>query len=128
MRDNAISVYGSPSYGSMPNYLLNSWTPTNTKTDIPGFGQYYQSQIDRMQLMYADKWVKHADFIKIRNIVLGYDIPKYYTQKIKLSGIKVRFQIDNPKTIWTRDNLIDDPETGGLPIPTSYVFGVNVNF
>lgn len=128
MRDNAISVYGSPSYGSMPNYLLNSWTPTNTNTDIPGFGQYYQSQIDRMQLMYADKWVKHADFIKIRNIVLGYDIPKYYTQKIKLSGIKVRFQIDNPKTIWTRDNLIDDPETGGLPIPTSYVFGVNVNF
>ena len=128
MRDNTIAPIGYPSYGPMPNYLLNSWTPTNTSTDIPGFGQYYQSQIDRVQLTYADKWVKHADFIKIRNIVLGYDIPKSYVQKIKISGVKLRFQIDNLKTVWTRDNLIDDPETGGLPLPTSYVFGVNVNF
>ncbi len=128
MRDNAPSVYGAPNYGAMPNYLLNAWTPINTKTDIPGFGQYYQSQIDETQLMYADKWVKHADFIKIRNIVLGYDIPNRYTQKIKISGVKLRFQIDNLKTVWTRDNLIDDPETGGIPLPTSYVFGVNVNF
>lgn len=128
MRDNAASLYGSPSYGAMPNFLLNSWTPTNTNTDIPGFGQYYQSQIDRVQLMYADKWVKHADFIKIRNIVFGYDIPRSVVQKIKISGVKLRFQIDNPKMVWTRDNLIDDPETGGLPLPTSYVFGINVNF
>jgi TonB-linked SusC/RagA family outer membrane protein len=127
-RDNAVSVYGSPSYGAMPNYLLNSWTPTNTNTDIPGFGQYYQSQVDGSQLRNADKWVKHADFIKIRNIVLGYDIPKSVVQKIKISGVKLRFQVDNLKTVWTRDNLIDDPETGGLPMPTSYVFGVNVNF
>ncbi|MBN2597467.1 MAG: SusC/RagA family TonB-linked outer membrane protein [Marinifilaceae bacterium] len=129
-RDNAVSAFSSPGYGPLPAYLLNSWTPENTNTDIPGAGQYYRSEMlyTSDQLQNADRWVKHADFIKIRNIVFAYELPKSIAEKIKASSIKLRFQIDNPKTVWTRDNLQDDPETGSLPIPTSYVFGVNLNF
>lgn len=129
-RDNPISAYSTPGYGPLPAYLLNSWTPENTDTDIPGAGQYYRSEMlyTSGQLRNADRWVKHADFIKIRNIVFAYELPESIVQKIKAKSIKLRFQINNPKTIWTKDNLLHDPETGGLPTPTSYVFGMNLNF
>ncbi|PKQ63264.1 hypothetical protein BZG01_16210 [Labilibaculum manganireducens] len=129
-RDNPINAYSAPGYGPLPNYLLNSWTPENTDTDIPGAGEYYRSELQytSSQLRTADRWVKHADFIKIRNIVFGYELPEAITQKIKANSIKLRFQINNPKTLWTRDNLQDDPETGSLPTITSYIFGVNLNF
>lgn len=128
-RDRTISNYWGPSYGPMPNYILDSWSPTNTDTDIPGSGANWISLgQNSIQLTYADRWVKHADFIKIRNIVFGYELPKEIAQKIKATRVKVRLQVDNPKTLWTRDDLFNDPETGTLPFPTSYIFGVNVNF
>ena len=38
-----------------------------------------------------------------------------------------RFQINNPKAIWTKNNLGVDPETLGIRTPSSYVFGLNIN-
>ncbi|WP_180335673.1 SusC/RagA family TonB-linked outer membrane protein [Labilibaculum filiforme] len=118
-----------PLYRSMPSYVMNSWTPNNTDTDIPASGQYYKTANAVAQLDYSDFLVRPADFIKIRNIVLAYNLPSNIAAKIKASSVKLRFQINNPKTLWTKeDNIYVDPETQGLPIPTSYVFGLNVNF
>ncbi|GGH63409.1 TonB-linked SusC/RagA family outer membrane protein [Filimonas zeae] len=124
---NAGSV-AAPSYGTMPAYLLNSWTPTNTNTDVPGFGQYYKATTSSTQIAYSDVWVKHADFIRIRNIVLGYQLPAHMAVKIKATHAKLLFQVNNLKTLWTRDELLKDPETNGVRTPTSYVLGVNLNF
>ncbi len=120
--------YMSPGYVPLPSYLLNSWTPANTATDIPGSGSYYQIPLTN-QYYYSDNLVRRADFFKIRNIVLGYDLPAALTSKIRSSGMRLRFQINNPKAIWTSvDDVHVDPETGGAPIPTSFVFGINANF
>jgi hypothetical protein len=107
---------------------LNSWTPTNTNTDVPGAGQYYQVPISN-QYYYSDNLVRRADFLKIRNIVLAYDLPRQLAAKMRSSGLRFRFQVNDPKAIWTRqDDVHIDPETGGAPIPTSFVFGINANF
>lgn len=121
-------AWNTPTYSSMPSYYLNSWTPTKTDTDIPGVNQYYQVPINN-QYYYSDNLVRAADFIKIRNIVLGYDLPTNIASKIKASNLRVRFQLNNPKSIWTKQKDVHvDPETGGMPIPTSFVFGLNANF
>lgn len=128
LRDNPPLLYNKLEYGALPNYLLNSWTPDNTDTDIPGFGEYYQEAANANPMVYADHWVKHADFLKIRNIILTYNMPQQLAQKIGAKMIRLRFQVDNPNIIWTRDKLSIDPETLGLRIPTSYILGLNVNF
>ncbi len=114
----------------MPSYLLDSWTPTNTNTDVQGNGKYYQfSGAGLTQYQFSDIIVRPADFIKIRNIVLGYDLPNNIVSKIKARNIRLRFQFNNPMTIWTKqDKDYFDPETGGIPIPASYVFGINTTF
>jgi hypothetical protein len=114
---------------SLPSYLLDSWTPTNTDTDVPASGQYFKQGTADNQLPYSDFLVRPADFIKIRNIVLAYTLPSNIASKIKASSIKLRFQMNNPKILWTKQKDVQlDPETGGQPIPASYVFGINVNF
>lgn len=121
-------AWNTPTYSSLPSYYLDSWTPTNTHTDIPGVNQYYQVPISN-QYYYSDNLVRPADFIKIRNIVLAYDLPATIASNIKASNLRVRFQVNNPKSIWIRQKDVHvDPETGGAPIPTSFVFGINANF
>jgi TonB-linked SusC/RagA family outer membrane protein len=119
----------NPFYSQLPSYISNSWTPTNTETDIPGSGQYYQTP-KTTQYNYSDNLVRSADFIKIRSIVMGYTIPNAIASKIKASNLKLRFQLNNPKSIWIKQKDVHvDPETlSGAPVLTSYVFGFTANF
>jgi len=120
--------YPSPSYNQTPSFVLDGWSPTNTNTDVPASGQYYQVPINN-QYYYADNLMRRADFFKIRNIVLGYEIPGEIASKIKASNLRLRFQIDNPNIVWYKQKDIRiDSETGGVRIPTSFVFGLNANF
>jgi TonB-linked SusC/RagA family outer membrane protein len=115
-------------YAPMPAYLLDSWTPTNTDTDVSGSTRYFIAT-GNSHYNYADIFVRPADFIKIRNIVFGYDIPGNIASRISASNLRVRVQLNNPKAIWTRQTDVHvDPETGGAPIPASFVLGINTNF
>lgn len=120
-------------YGGMPSYLLNSWTPANTNTLVPGFGQYApsvypgSSAMPANHLPYSDVFVAAGDFIKIRNIVLGYQLPQQWIEKLGSKNVKLSFQLNNPKALWIKNNFNVDPETGGARTLTSYVFGINVN-
>ena len=120
--------YLEPVYAALPSYLLNSWTPINTNTDVPGSAQYYQI-LRSAQHEYSDNLVRRADFLKIRNIVLAYELPGQIASKMKSTGLRIRFQVNDPKALWTRQTDVHiDPETGAAPIPTSFVFGINANF
>lgn len=120
--------YSVPVYGQMPSFVLNSWTPTNTNTTIPGSGQYFQN-IPSNQYNYADILIRRADWFKIRNIVLGYDIPRELATKIRASNVKLRMQVNNPNLIWNKQkDFRIDSEAAGAPARPAFVFGLNANF
>lgn len=128
-RSQSPSAIQQPDSQALPNYLLNSWTPANTNTDVPGSGQYYVTSPNGAQYGFADIYVRRADFIKVRNIVLAYNLPSAIATKVKASSLGLRFQVNNPKPLWTRQKDVHmDPETSGAPQPTSFVFGLNANF
>jgi len=125
-------VSGIP-YGPFPAYIANSWTPASPGTIIPGTGKYSPGTYPGTQappngqLTYSDAFVRPGDFIKIRSATLGYRLPGRTVSKLGVKGIDLRLQLNNPKAIWMKNNVNVDPETGGARIPTSYVFGLNVN-
>lgn len=134
LRTTIPEVYSSgASYGGMPSYLRNSWSPSNTNTIVPGFGQYApgnypgSSVMPSNHLPYSDTFVTAGDFIKIRNVVLGYRLPQQWSEKLGSKNVQLRFQLNNPKAIWMKNDINVDPETGGARTLTSYVFGVNFN-
>ncbi|MBB6107606.1 TonB-linked SusC/RagA family outer membrane protein [Mucilaginibacter lappiensis] len=126
-------IYSGVPYTGLPSYLSNSWSPGNTNTIIPGFGQYAPgnypgtSAVPAYHLPYSDAFVRPGDFIKIRYVAAGYQLPGNWTDKLGVKDVKLRFQLNNPKALWKKNDVNIDPETGGAPTLTSYVFGINFN-
>lgn len=122
--------YGTK-YTAMPD-IYNCWTPENPTNDFPRYYlQRTTSKTDPKQLeslRYVD-----ASFVKIKNITLGYSLPKDLFQKAGLSNLRVYATIYNP-VIMTKSHLLkgSDPEIGGdndsFPLYRQMVFGVNVSF
>ncbi|SMC66065.1 SusC/RagA family TonB-linked outer membrane protein [Pedobacter africanus] len=120
-------VTGS-AYGSLPSYTLDAWTPNNTDTYIPGYGQYAPTTaLSPVQINNSDVFVRPSDFIKIRSVGLGYKLPRELTSKLGGRNVSLRFQLNNPKAVWIKNKVGIDPETGAAPTLTSYVFGLNFN-
>ena len=123
------SPLGAYNPGPMASYLLNAWTPEHTDTTVPGiFQNDRSSNTDGSGAYnYLDIYVQRADFIKIRNIVLGYDLPQSWTAKSGMQNANLRFQIDNPAALWTKNQVGVDPETGGLRRPSTFILGLALN-
>lgn len=112
-------------YAPVRSYFLDAWTPENP-TSHPGFGQY-AAESPASEAAASNISVHHADFIKIRNVVLGYDFPVSLVRRLGVNHLALRFQVDNLGALWTRNNIGVDPETLGVRNRTSYVFGLNIN-
>ena len=116
------------SYFPVASYFLDAWdAETNPNSDIPGVGRYASIAIGS-ETRFVDRSVYNASFLKIRNIVLGYDLPNEWIRHLGMNRVGIRFQIDNPKALWTANKVNVDPETLGLRTPSSFIFGLNVNF
>jgi TonB-linked SusC/RagA family outer membrane protein len=117
--------------------VLNAWTPTNQNTSIaqdrPAY-VYYSTEI------YSTK-VESGNFIRGRNVTLGYTFPTSVTNKIKLSRLRVYAQAQNLFLITKYTGY--DPETStynsssnftqgiqfyDYPKPRTYLLGVNASF
>jgi hypothetical protein len=112
-------------YSAIPSYFLNAWTPENP-TGTPGIGRYASTSLGS-EPRYSDISVRDAAFLKIRNIVLGYELPEDIIRVKGINRISLRFQIDNPKYLWIKNKVGVDPETLGIRTPSSYILGVNIN-
>lgn len=114
-------------YGPIASYFLNSWDPkTNPTSTTPGWGEYSSTALGS-EPDYGNNAIRKADFIKIRNIVLGYSFPKAWLAPCHISRANLQFQINNPGFIWRANKVNVDPETLGVSLPASYVFTLNVN-
>ncbi|MCI6549851.1 MAG: SusC/RagA family TonB-linked outer membrane protein [Prevotella sp.] len=111
---------------AIPSYFINAWTPEHP-TGTPGIGRYASTSLGS-EPRYSDISVRKADFLKVRNIVFGYDLPQQWLTAIRANRVSLRFQIDNPKYLWVANKVNVDPETLGIRTPSSFIFGLNVNF
>ena len=79
----------------------------------------------------SDFWTLDGSYIKVRNVQLGYTLPKYISEKMGCSNFRIYFSSDNPLS-FTKYREGWDPEinTSGAyyPILTTYTFGLNLKF
>ena len=78
----------------------------------------------------------NGDYVKLRNITLGYTLPRSLTEKVFISRLRVYISADNFYTWGSSKYRGFDPsgiDANGVqwwnfPNPRNVVFGVNVNF
>lgn len=116
---------------------VNSWTPNNPNSNIPRLNA---ADLNKNTENFSDLYVEDGSYIRLKNIQLGYTIPETSSKKIGVKSLRFYTTIDNLLTFTKYTGL--DPELFGLygnpfyygidmvnyPQPTTYSFGVNINF
>ncbi|MFB6340825.1 SusC/RagA family TonB-linked outer membrane protein [Saccharicrinis sp. FJH62] len=77
---------------------------------------------------HSSYWVRKGDFIKLRNLELGYSLSVNSSRKIGLE--KVRFFVRGVNALTISNWKYTDPEFTGIGYPPmkSYFLGLNLNF
>ena len=111
------------------NVKVDYWTPTNPTNEAP------RPTADITNLNYITTMhFQKSDFLRLRNITLGYTLPKSSLQRLSVSRCRLYALVQNP-WIWTNYKGID-PEvesTAGIsgyatPSVTQWILGVNLSF
>lgn len=102
------------------------WTESNQDAYYPRPGGYDKCKNVIQALCYVD-----GSFFKIKNVTLGYTLPKNIVQKAFMERVRVYATMYNPLIVCKSILKDTDPETGGsdkFPTYKEFVFGVNVTF
>lgn len=126
MRANPETETFAGTYGPIASYFVDSWSPENPNSVHPGWGEYSSTSIGS-EPRYGNNSIHKADFLKIRDIVLGYQFPKEWLAPLHINRANLQFQVTNPGFIWRANKQNIDPETLGVSLPASYVFTLNLN-
>ena len=112
--------------------ILDRWTGEGTSNTIPRVTE------QNINWQFSDLFVQDADFLRISDITVGYDLARLWKNKY-CSQLRVYAQVQNAFTFTKYDGM--DPEIGygtdkwvsGIdvgyyPRPRTVLFGVNLKF
>ncbi|HMO62825.1 MAG TPA: TonB-dependent receptor [Ferruginibacter sp.] len=123
----------NPLSGGVFKNLLNRWQQPGDITDVPrltAVGNNYT-------LDQNSRYLEDASFVRLKQISVGYNLPKSLLNRLKIAAARIYFVGTNLK-LWTKytgdpeSNVTSDPNAQGLgsfgtpPQPKGYQFGLNI--
>ncbi len=75
-------------------------------------------------------FVENGSYAKLRTLQLGYNLPSVLLSKLRMSRARVYVSGQNLFTIKSNSLTCSDPENANwaYPIPTSFSFGIQLDF
>ena len=128
---------------------LSYWTPTNTNTNTPRLGVSYSTgqpgdpQVDRGIVSNArgnsDRWIEDGSYMRLRNIELGYALPKSFLNRLHLNESRIFISGQNlltitkykgldPDVVGANANLEPGVDNGNYPSSRIVSVGLNIGF
>lgn len=109
---------------------LDYWSPEHKNAYYPrpifGDGKNQKTQ---------SRYLQDASYIRIKNIQLGYTLPKVWTKKAGMERVRFYVSADNLATFTSISKVFDPEALGGAwgpgklyPLQRTVSLGVNVNF
>ncbi|MEL7118193.1 MAG: TonB-dependent receptor [Bacteroidota bacterium] len=107
---------------SWDSEVENASSPTGKGDWVQATGNYKNEQAN------WTKYLHKADFIRLRNVQLGYTFPSAVTERLNLQSLRIFVTGTNLLTITGYEGW--DPESGGGALPQMRMFtgGVSVKF
>jgi TonB-linked SusC/RagA family outer membrane protein len=118
-----------PSYNKLAG-ILDAWSPENTGGKVP----IISTSDNNGNFNASDFYIENGSYLRIRNVTLGYSLPKSITSKLKTGAVRIYGTANNLFTITDYSGF--DPEIGmdnnGLdvgryPQARSFILGLSVN-
>ena len=100
----------------------DSWTPDNPNASFPVFGGD-----DGWQQRESTFFLEDADFLRLKNLNVSYDLPKNVMSKVGIDNMSVFINTTNLFMIYSKIKSFD-PETSGrgIPVNRTYSLGLNI--
>jgi TonB-linked SusC/RagA family outer membrane protein len=98
-------------YGNSRNKsedILDAWTKAGDNTDVP---RLYWGD-NTWATTASTRWLEKGDFVRIRNVQIGYSFPKTFTDRIKASRLRFYIQASNLYTFTGYTGI--DPESNSV--------------
>ena len=111
---------------------IDRWTPENHSTTMP---RIYIAEAHEYYNQLCSYFLHDASYLRLKNVQIGYTLPRSLTQKIKINSLRIFFSGDNLLTFTDYPGL--DPEGSraswaeqmlGYPQNKVYALGIDLNF
>jgi len=116
---------------SKDHYFYNPAHPDDPRTNTNGYFPRlkYNTSNETINNQNSDYWLYSANFLKLRNIQVGYTLDKSLLERFKVRTLRVFFSGENLLMLTDFPGL--DPEVGaGAKYPTmkQFALGLNIGF
>ncbi|MDL2256053.1 TonB-dependent receptor [Parabacteroides sp. OttesenSCG-928-G06] len=123
------SGLGLPQYIMDDHYFYDPENPSDPRTNLTAKYPRLTLGESGQNTSTSTKYLHKGDYIKLKNVTVGYTIPKHIAQKIYTQNVRVYFSGENLWTITSYPGM--DPEMGASPgyvTLKQFAFGLNVTF
>ena len=103
--------------GNYPSWMLDRWSGEGTSNRVPRLALG-----DSKNWVCSDLYVQDGSYLRLKNISLGYTLPRSLTQKAKISRLRMYVMAENLFT-WTK-YWGYDPEIGSGSTSLGVDYGV----
>ena len=117
--------YNSYQFIADDHYFYDPEKPTSPKTNLTAT----YPRLGNKNGVSSDFWEYSGNYLKLKNIQIGYTLPQYITRKVKIEKVRLYASADNLKT-WTKFPGMD-PEIGTsitYPLMKQCAFGLQLTF
>lgn len=107
---------------------LNAWTPENTDTNVPALYDWSYAPMQSRSTFN----LKDASYLRLKNLVVGYNLPKSWLKKVGIEFARIYFSGENLFVITDYPDY--DPERSDdgwhamYPQARTYSLGLNLRF
>jgi TonB-linked SusC/RagA family outer membrane protein len=134
--DRFWGPFGRPYYSFIPEGFENKlWTPENPNSYFPRLLTYIA--LNARNELYAtnNRYLQDLAYIRLKNVTIGYTVPKSLTQKRKINKCRLYASAENLLTFTKLDTDYIDPEQAiananarVYPFSKIYSLGINITF
>ena len=121
---------GLPEMIAKDHYFYDPENPNDPRTNLNGkYSRLTAGESGAQDQATSSRFLYSGDYLKLKNITLGYTLPKNLTNKLYTQSIRVYLSGENLFSI--DDFPGQDPEIGATPQYTtvrSFAFGANITF
>lgn len=118
---------GSARLWTYPSSIINlqRWTEDHKDAILPVAHTTANNNV------LSDQNLMKTDYLKIRNIELGYTFPAEWMRKIRISNARIYLNAQNVAVwdkMWLKDRDPESAGSGSLPYPLQRVFNIGLRF
>lgn len=109
----------------------DAWTPDNHDASMPRIF-YDTNSASSSRSVQSDFWLQDTSFLRLKNLQLGYTLPKGWLNSVGVENIRIYYSVENLLT-FDKMKINIDPEStsqrlSSYPLLRTHAFGVNVTF